>query len=75
MHTGVEMDKPIRFALITYGKVARLHARALRSIPGAQLVAVYGRDPAKREAFAAEFGIQPMATLQKWLPGVPLMWS
>jgi predicted dehydrogenase len=52
------MDKPIRFALIAYGKVARLHARALRSVPGAKLVAVYGRDPAKREAFAAEFGIR-----------------
>ena len=53
------MDKSIRFALVSYGKVARLHARALQSIPGAELVAVYGRDQAKREAFAAAYGIQP----------------
>jgi predicted dehydrogenase len=53
------MDKPIRFALVAYGKVAHLHARALESIPGVQLVAVCGRDPAKREAFAAAYGIQP----------------
>ena len=48
---------PIRFALITYGKVARLHARAIKNIPDALLVAVYGRDAAKREAFATEFGL------------------
>ncbi|MFH2113538.1 MAG: Gfo/Idh/MocA family oxidoreductase [Spirochaetota bacterium] len=63
------MDKPIRFALITYGKVARLHAKALRSIPGAQLVAVYGRDRAKREAFASEFGIQPYGDIAEMVAG------
>ena len=61
------MDRPIRFALVTYGKVARLHARALKSIPGAQLVAVYGRDPAKREAFAAAYGIQPYGDITEMI--------
>lgn len=63
------MDKPIRFALITYGKVAHLHARAIKSIPGAQLVAVYGRDPAKREAFATEFGIRPYDDIAAMVTG------
>lgn len=63
------MDKSIRFALITYGKVARLHARALRSMPGAKLVAVYGRDPAKRAAFAAEFGIHAYDGIAEMIAG------
>ncbi|GAB1482317.1 hypothetical protein MASR2M78_11320 [Treponema sp.] len=53
------MNTPIRFALMSYGKVASLHARALKATRGAELVAVWGRDKAKREAFAAEFDIQP----------------
>jgi predicted dehydrogenase len=53
------MDRPVSFALVAYGKVAHLHARALKSTPGVKLVAVCGRDPAKREAFAAGYGIQP----------------
>ncbi len=52
------MQEPVRFALMTYGKVARLHARALAAVPHAKLVAVWGRDGGKREAFAAEFGIK-----------------
>jgi len=50
--------KRIRYAIATYGKVARLHARALKTVENAELVAVWGRDPEKRNAFAAEFGIR-----------------
>ncbi len=53
----------IRYAIAAYGKVARLHARALKTVDNAELVAVWGRDPAKRAAFAAEFGIRPFADL------------
>ena len=51
--------EPVRFAIASYGKVARLHARALRTVPQAKLVAVCGRDREKREAFAEEFGLRP----------------
>ncbi len=42
--------KRIRYAIATYGKVARLHARALKTVENAELVAVWGlrggiRDP------------------------------
>ncbi len=49
--------EPVRFGIASYGKVAHLHARALRSVPQAKLVAVSGRDREKREAFAEEFGL------------------
>lgn len=52
------MEK-IRFGILTYGKVAHLHAQALRSVPGIELVAVWGRNPEKREQFAKTYGIEP----------------
>ena len=57
------MKKIVRFALLTYGKVARLHAKAFASLEGAELVAVWGRDAAKREAFAADFGLKAYADI------------
>jgi UDP-N-acetyl-2-amino-2-deoxyglucuronate dehydrogenase len=50
------MDE-VKFALVGYGKVAELHARALASLEGARLVSVCGRDRQRREAFAARWGI------------------
>jgi len=55
--------QPIRYAIAAYGKVAHLHARALKTVATAELVAVWGRDPEKRAAFAAEFGIRAYADL------------
>lgn len=55
--------RPIRFAVATYGKVARLHGRALKNTPGAELAAVWGRSPEKRETFAKEFGIRAYADM------------
>ncbi|WP_020610734.1 Gfo/Idh/MocA family protein [Sediminispirochaeta bajacaliforniensis] len=49
--------EPLRFGLIGYGKVARLHAIALRAADGARLVAVAGRNKQRRDLFAAEFSI------------------
>jgi UDP-N-acetyl-2-amino-2-deoxyglucuronate dehydrogenase len=59
------MKDRIRFALMTYGKVARLHAHALAALPNAELIAVWGRDAAKREAFAGEFGIAAYADVDR----------
>lgn len=59
------MHDTIRYAIMTYGKVARLHARALATVPNAKLVAVWGRDPTKRETFAGEFGIAAYADVAR----------
>jgi len=53
--------RTIRFGIVTYGKVARLQAKALGRVPGAELAGVQGRDPAKTAAFAKDFGISPFA--------------
>ncbi len=47
----------IRYALIGYGKVAQIHAKALKDAKDSTLVAVWGRDSLKAQAFAREFGI------------------
>lgn len=50
--------KKVRFGILTYGKVAHLHAQALQSIPELELVAVWGRNKEKRDHFAATYGIK-----------------
>lgn len=47
----------VRYALIGYGKVATIHAKALKDAKDSTLVAVWGRDSGKAQAFAQEFGI------------------
>ena len=48
----------MRAAIIGIGAIARMHARALRDIPGVELVAATCRTEEKGRAFAAEFGCQ-----------------
>ena len=55
------MDK-LKIGLYGYGKVAELHARAIASVPGLELVSVCGRDSAKAAAFAARWSIQARAS-------------
>jgi UDP-N-acetyl-2-amino-2-deoxyglucuronate dehydrogenase len=43
----------IGFAILGPGKVAHTHAQVLANIPGAQLVAVCGRNPERTQAFAS----------------------
>jgi predicted dehydrogenase len=45
----------MRAAIIGIGAIARMHARALRDIPGVELVAASCRTEEKGRAFAAEF--------------------
>jgi predicted dehydrogenase len=49
----------VRVALIGCGFFARNHMLAWRDLPGAEVVAVCDLDPAKAQAFAAEFGARP----------------
>lgn len=52
----------LKFGIIGYGKVAELHAKAIAASHNARLVAVCGRDRAKREAFAARWGVAARET-------------
>lgn len=51
------MPAPIRLAIAGYGYIADYHARAARRCDRTELVAVMGRDEAKRAAFAEKWGI------------------
>jgi UDP-N-acetyl-2-amino-2-deoxyglucuronate dehydrogenase len=48
----------LKVGIYGYGKVAELHARAIASLPGFELVSVCGRDGVKAQAFAARWSIQ-----------------
>jgi UDP-N-acetyl-2-amino-2-deoxyglucuronate dehydrogenase len=50
------MSKSRRVGIIGIGAIARMHAMALRDLPGVELVGGVCRTEAKGRAFAAEFG-------------------
>jgi UDP-N-acetylglucosamine 3-dehydrogenase len=50
--------KPIRWGIIGAGRFGRVHARALASIAGVELVAISRRDPLKLAEVAAEIGVK-----------------
>jgi predicted dehydrogenase len=61
----------LRFGVLGTGYWAReAHATALDAHPGTELVAVWGRDPAKTGAFAERFGIQGHDDLDRLLAEV-----
>jgi predicted dehydrogenase len=49
---------PIRFAIIGSGGIAAKHAQAIAAVPGARLVAVWGKMPEQGSKFAAEHGAE-----------------
>ena len=57
----------IRTALIGYGKVAHLHASALKKSKLAQLVAVCGRNQEKATSFAEQYEITAYTDLERML--------
>lgn len=52
------MKTKLRTALVGTGKVARLHAEALRALPESEFVAVCGRPSERLNAFSAEYGVK-----------------
>jgi len=52
------MTTTVRTGLIGCGKIARIHARALRDLPEADFVAVCDTDEERARAFASEHGAQ-----------------
>ncbi len=57
----------VRYALIGYGKIAAVHAKALKEVKDCKLVAVWGRNKEKAETFAREWDILPFTDMQKMI--------
>ncbi len=53
----------VRYALIGYGKVAQVHAKSLRDVKDAALVAVWGRNKEKAEQFAQKWDLHAYTDL------------
>ena len=58
---------PTRVALVGCGKVAQVHAAALRSLPGAEMVAACDALPDRAAAFAARHNVRPFADVPTML--------
>ena len=52
-----------KIAILGCGKVAHLHAKAVRDIPGAWLAGVWSRTKASADAFAAEYGVESFSSV------------
>ena len=52
---------PLRFAIIGTGNIADFHARALRLVEGAELIAVHSRRAAPGQQFAKKYGAEFVA--------------
>ncbi|MGB4407519.1 MAG: Gfo/Idh/MocA family oxidoreductase [Sphaerochaeta sp.] len=57
----------VRYALIGYGKVAHVHAKALNEAKDSTLVAVWGRNKDKADLFAQEWGILAFTDMQRMI--------
>ena len=57
----------VRTAIIGCGKVGRIHADALKSVPEAELVAVCDSDAARAAAFAGQYGVRPYTDIDDLL--------
>lgn len=57
--------KEVRYALMGYGKVSQIHAKAIGEAAGSTLVAVWGRDAKKAAAFAAQWNILPFTDVSQ----------
>src|SRR5688500_173524 len=57
----------IRSALVGYGKVAHLHAKALQASVLSKLVAVYGRSLDKASDFAKQYNIKAYSNLEQMI--------
>lgn len=57
----------VRYALIGYGKVAQLHAKALFEAEDSQLVAVCGRNEEKAKVFAKQWNILPFKHIKEMI--------
>ena len=61
------MTATVRFGLIGCGMIARLHAGAIREIPGAELGGAFDPVPGRTEAFMNEQGGKPYPSVEALL--------
>jgi predicted dehydrogenase len=59
------VSKKIGFAIIGTGKIGRVHALAIQSIPDASLVCVFDRQPASAQQITREFSVQAAISLDE----------
>ncbi|WP_219835774.1 Gfo/Idh/MocA family protein [Paenibacillus sp. R14(2021)] len=50
------MTTTMNFAIVGYGMISAIHARSIQELPGANLIAVYGHNRERAQAFAANYG-------------------
>ncbi len=61
------MSTPLRLAIAGCGGIAAFHARAIKEIPGAELVGACARSPGTAEAFCTGHGGRPYLALEAML--------
>jgi len=66
------MTNELGFGIAGSGMVAKVHAEAIAAIPGARLVAIWGRDPERARALASTYSAQPFTDYNEFLnhPGL-----
>jgi predicted dehydrogenase len=57
--------KKIRVGVVGIGEFGRNHARVYGEVPGAELVGVYDKDPARAAQVAAEFRTRALASIEE----------
>jgi predicted dehydrogenase len=62
--------QPVRTALIGCGKVGTIHAQALASLAESKFVAACDADPARAQAFASRYNIEPFDSVEQMLAHV-----
>jgi len=63
----MRMAEKLKTAVIGYGKVAHLHAQALRSLPTSEFVAVCGRNAERAQAFAQQYGVAAFTSVAEMI--------
>jgi len=59
------MTEKLRFGIVGYGVIGELHARAIHSLPDAQLIAVTDTTPEKIRKLAEEHSVTPYSNAQE----------
>jgi predicted dehydrogenase len=63
----------IRIGIVGAGAIGAEHARAIATLPGAALTAVYNPRPARAQELAARHGAAACATLDEWIESVDVV--
>jgi predicted dehydrogenase len=63
---------PVRVGILGAGNISDTHARAATSIPGVEVVAVYGQNRAKAARLAELYGGQAFETIDRFLDHRPM---